>query len=112
MEVRKLLMSKQKIDSAYNGESNENSREDNDDSENMLSEDEDEQEEKEDLAFFGDDAEDSDNSKKFNNDSDLLTRKQFDWTVTNQLTKKRINIDIPFIFLTASLTTGQNILQK
>jgi hypothetical protein len=30
---------------------------------------------KEDLAFFGDDAEDSDNSKKFNNDSDLLTRK-------------------------------------
>jgi hypothetical protein len=41
----------------------------------MLSEDEDEQEEKEDLAFFGDDAEDSNSSKNFNNDIDLLARK-------------------------------------
>jgi hypothetical protein len=63
MEVTKSLMSKQKIDSAYNGESNENSREDNDDSETMLGEDEDEQEQKEDLAFFGDDAEDSHSGK-------------------------------------------------
>jgi hypothetical protein len=57
------------IDSAYNGDSNESSRDDNDNGEDMLSEDEDEQEEKEDLAFFGDDSEDS-SSNKFNNDSD------------------------------------------
>jgi hypothetical protein len=35
MEVMKSLMSRQKIDSAYDGESNENNCEDNDDSENM-----------------------------------------------------------------------------
>ena len=63
------------IDSAYNGESDESSREDNDDSDDddrkdMLSEEEDEQEEKEDLAFFGDESEDS-SSNNFNNDSDF-----------------------------------------
>ena len=63
------------IDYAYNGESDESSREDNDhDSdddkrEDMLSEEEDEQELKEDLAFFGDDSEDS-SSNNFNNDND------------------------------------------
>jgi hypothetical protein len=64
------------IDSAYNGESDESSREDNDDKdddddrEDMLSVEDDEQEAEEDLAFFGDDSEDS-SSNNFNNDSDF-----------------------------------------
>jgi hypothetical protein len=64
------------IDSAYNGENDESSREDKDDNdddeerEDMLSEEEDEQELKEDLAFFGDESEDS-SSNNFNNDSDF-----------------------------------------
>jgi hypothetical protein len=64
------------IDSAYNGESDKSSREDNHDrdddeeSEDMQRAEEDEQEEKEDLAFFGDDSEDS-SSNNFNNDSDM-----------------------------------------
>jgi hypothetical protein len=63
------------IDSAYNGESDESSREDSDDSddddrEDMLSEEQDEEEEKEDLAFFGDDSEDS-SSNNFNGASDF-----------------------------------------
>jgi hypothetical protein len=66
------------IDSAYNGESDESSREDNDDKddsddderEDMLKAEEDEQEAEEDLAFFGDESEDS-SSNNFNNDSDM-----------------------------------------
>jgi spore cortex formation protein SpoVR/YcgB (stage V sporulation) len=65
------------IDSAYNGESDESSREDNDDDreddeekEDMQRAEEDEQEAEEDLAFFGDESEDS-SSNNFNNDSDF-----------------------------------------
>ena len=65
------------IDSAYNGESDESSREDNDDDreddeekEDMQRAEEDEQEADEDLAFFGDESEDS-SSNNFNNDSDF-----------------------------------------
>ena len=65
------------IDSAYNGESDESSREDNDDKEDndeeredMQRSEEDEQEAEEDLAFFGDESEDS-SSNNFNNDSDM-----------------------------------------
>jgi hypothetical protein len=64
------------IDSAYNGESDESSREDNDDREDdeeredMQRAEEDEQDAEEDLAFFGDDSEDS-SSNNFNNDSDF-----------------------------------------
>jgi hypothetical protein len=63
------------IDSAYNGESDESSREDNDDREDdeeredMQRAEEDEPEAEEDLAFFGDESEDSSNN--FNNDSDF-----------------------------------------
>jgi hypothetical protein len=62
------------IDSAYNGDSDESSRDDNDgrdddeEGEDMQRAEDDEQEEKEDLAFFGDESEDS--SSNFNNDSD------------------------------------------
>ena len=65
------------IDSAYNGESDESSRDDNDDEkeddeekEDMQRAEEDEQEAEEDLAFFGDESEDS-SSNNFNNDSDF-----------------------------------------
>ena len=65
------------IDSAYNGESDESSRDDNDDDreddeekEDMQRAEEDEQEAEEDLAFFGDESEDS-SSNNFNNDSDF-----------------------------------------
>jgi hypothetical protein len=107
MEVTKSLMSKQKIDSAYNGESNENSREDNDDSENMLSEDEDEQEQKEDLAFLGDDAEDSDSSKISTMIVTLQPTKTVRLDSNNSITKKRTNIDIPLISLSVLVAIGQ-----
>ena len=64
------------IDSAYNGESDESSRDDNDDDsddddkKDMLSEEEDEEEERGDLAFFGDESEDS-SSNNFNSDKDM-----------------------------------------
>src|SRR5919106_6216775 len=66
------------IDSAYNSEGDESSREDNDDDdreddeerEDMQKAEEDEQEAEEDLAFFGDESEDS-SSNNFNNDSDF-----------------------------------------
>jgi spore cortex formation protein SpoVR/YcgB (stage V sporulation) len=65
------------IDSAYNGESDESSREDNDNDreddderEDMQRAEEDEQEAEEDLAFFGDESEDS-SSGNFDNNSDF-----------------------------------------